>query len=160
MSPEDFLLKVIVPTLRVLGLDGPDAEQLLLGTAIQESGINDVVQAGGGPALGYFQIEPNTHNDVWNNYLNSLPILAAKVAKALPEGEGPNPRWLIGFPQYECAIVRIIYERCPGKIPADLEGQAAYYKQYYNTPQGAATTEEYVTRFLAKCGKFPFNGGI
>ncbi|HEV2650775.1 MAG TPA: hypothetical protein VGU69_05935, partial [Rhizomicrobium sp.] len=53
---------VVRPTLARLGLnDGPVALNLLLGTAAQESGGTYLAQYPTGPALGLWQIEPNTH---------------------------------------------------------------------------------------------------
>ena len=154
MGAREFLEQVIIPTLDKLGLDGPAAEQLLLGTAAQESQFRDIPQING-PALGYFQIEPETHDDVWKNYLKYKPLLAAKVRQLLPEDKEPDSKWLLGFPAYECAVARIIYLRAQGEIPNDLVGQASYYKQHYNTPEGAATTEEYQENFRRYCGDFP-----
>jgi hypothetical protein len=31
-----------------------------------------------------------------------------------------------------------------GEIPASLAGQADYYKQFFNTPLGKATTQQYI----------------
>ena len=48
-----------------------DAVNLLLGTAIQESGgLRWRVQVNGGPARGLFQMEEATYTDIWNNFLN------------------------------------------------------------------------------------------
>ena len=38
--------------------------------------------------------------------------------------------------------------RCPGPIPASIEGQAAYWKQYYNTPLGKGRPEDFISAFL------------
>ena len=42
------------------------------------------------------------------------------------------------------AICRIHYWRKPGAIPAEIEGQAAYWKRHYNTPLGRGTVEKYL----------------
>ena len=33
------------------------------------------------------------------------------------------------------------------KVPQDLEGQAHYYKKYYNSAQGKASEEEYIEQY-------------
>jgi len=148
MEPQDFLTQVIRPALSAIGLGGPAAEELLLGTALQESGLRNIQQVGG-PALGYFQMEPNTHDDIWRNFLAYKPDLSAKVKGLLPNGVEPLPSDLISFPLYAAAIARILYLRVPAPLPAqgDLDAQAAYYKRFYNTPGGAATEAEYVANW-------------
>jgi hypothetical protein len=78
-KPATFLNDVIRPALQAIELDSEAAEQLLLGTAQQESDLRATVQDGGGLALGDFQMEPNTHNDIWANYLAFHADLAGKV---------------------------------------------------------------------------------
>lgn len=40
-----------------------------MGTAAQESRLSYLHQIGGGPALGLWQMEPTTHDDIWVNWL-------------------------------------------------------------------------------------------
>ncbi|MCF6337437.1 MAG: hypothetical protein L3J84_05735 [Gammaproteobacteria bacterium] len=57
------------------------AAQLLLGTGIKEIlNFRHRRQVGGGPEVGYFQMEPAMHDDIWNNYLNFRPDLASVVS--------------------------------------------------------------------------------
>ena len=132
---QDFLDSVIVPALAALDLDSVEARQLLLGTAMQESGLRDIDQTGGGPALGAFQIEPATYHDVMN-------WAAAR-----------HPEWhnavldIAGTEIRDAAVARLIYERAPGVIGATAQEQAAYYKQWYNTPLGAATVAQYLANW-------------
>ena len=47
-----------------------EAENLLMGTAAQESALGEYIrQLGNGPALGIFQMEPETFDDIVRNYL-------------------------------------------------------------------------------------------
>jgi len=148
MEPQDFLAPVIRPALAAIDLGGPAAEEILLGTALQESGLRNVKQTGG-PALGYFQMEPNTHDDIWANFLAYKPDLADKIKSLLPDGESPLESDLISFPLYAAAMARVLYYRIKAPLPAqgDLDAQAAYYKQFYNTPGGAATVAEYTANW-------------
>jgi hypothetical protein len=68
-TAEEFLTTVIRPTLIQIGLHSRAAEQLLLGTAMQESDFIHRRQMGGGPACSFFRMEPATHNDIWQNFL-------------------------------------------------------------------------------------------
>lgn len=137
--------------LTVLDIDKAEtrfsAAQLLLGTAIQESGLQYVRQLGNGPALGYWQMEPVTHDDIWQNYLYYRGELADKVRSILPAEVEPNPELLAQLPEYAAAMARLKYRRAPDAIPTDLEGQAALYKRVYNTPQGKATEAEYLANW-------------
>ena len=46
--------------------------------------------------------------------------------------------------RYGAMIARLLFWRHPEPIPTDLEGQAHYWKRYYNTPLGAGTPSEYI----------------
>lgn len=78
------LLDAIRPAFTTLAEGGLAAEELLFGTAIQESLLIHRQQLGGGPALGLFQMETATHN--WNNYLKSPSELANRVKQMLCGG--------------------------------------------------------------------------
>ena len=65
-SARELLVSAIRPALKALGKDDRAHEELLLGSALQESeGLATRVQGRGGPALSYFQMEPFTHDDIW-----------------------------------------------------------------------------------------------
>ena len=77
---------VIRPALEKLSLWSLNAEELVLGTAIVESGLTYLRQHGDGPALGLWQVEPSTQNDLYTNFLNYRPELGS----ALMELRAPN----------------------------------------------------------------------
>ena len=109
------------------------AEQLLLGTALQESDLRATVQDGGGPALGYFQMEPNTHNDIWANYLAFHADLAAKVRSLASVAAGtPEARILVTNHRYAAAMTRVHYLRVSAPLPAagDVMAMANYWKDH------------------------------
>lgn len=139
---DQFTEYVIEPTLEDLGLMSTAASELVLGTALQESHLTYIKQLGNGPALGVCQMEPNTHDDIWKNYLTYRDVLADAV---LDIG-GPDSRELIWNLRYSVAMCRVHYRRVSDPLPqaGDLEGQAQYWKTYYNTELGRGTTEEYI----------------
>jgi hypothetical protein len=144
--PDDILTRYIRPTLDYLKLGGIAAEELMLGTALQESGGGYRLVQAGGPALGIWQMEPATHNDLWTNWIPGQSGLAkALEALRLAPFAGAVIE-LASNPIYACAMARLVYRRRPEPLPpyGDLAAQAAYYKQWYNTPLGAATVEEYI----------------
>lgn len=148
MTPQDALTQIIRPTLQAIGMGlwTPAAEELLLGTAIKESALVYTRQIGGGPGRGYWQMEPATHDDIWKNYLAYRPKLANAVSQFLEEPVTRASDQLETNANYACAMARIKYLRVPDALPnvGDLAAQAAYWKQWYNTPAGAGTADEYV----------------
>ena len=70
IHPGHLLFQVINPVLRSMDAWSIAAENLILGTAVQESECGYYLhQLGDGPALGIYQMEPATHDDCWNNFL-------------------------------------------------------------------------------------------
>lgn len=140
--------EIVRPVLVELGLHSDAAEALLLGTAVQESGLVWLRQLGGGPALGIYQMEPATHDDIWANYLAYRDELADKVARlAAPWPD--RHRQLVTNLAYATAMARIHYRRVPAALPAagDVDGLAAYWKNHYNTAQGAGTVAEFAEKY-------------
>ncbi len=143
-AARNFAKNIIRPTLDYLGsrYGGVSVEQLLLGTALQESGgLKWRKQLGSGPALSYYQIEPATMND---RYRYSS-VVRTKV-DALRNGQS-KLHALQYNDKFATALARLIYYSKPGKIPNDINGQAAYWKKYYNTYGGAGTTSEYLEKW-------------
>lgn len=141
---------VIRPTLEYLGLWSPEAEDLLLGTAAQESHMGHYLHQVRGPAVGIYQMEPTTHQDIWEHYLSGKADLGSKVRSLAAY------RWKTSFIPttemhvnlaYATAMARAFYLRKPGAIPKDLAGWAAYWKQHWNTHLGAGTEEQFVENY-------------
>ncbi|WP_286828732.1 MULTISPECIES: hypothetical protein [Kordiimonas] len=144
-NADDFLKDVIKPVLKDMAMDGAAAGKILMMTACHESmGFRYRAQVGG-PALSYFQIEPNTLDDLYTNYLAYRPDKQALVDAYLPEGLD-RLEALENDDKYACAVARMIYWRVPESLPAvtNDEGLAAYAKQYWNTELGAATAQKYL----------------
>lgn len=137
---------VIVPTLIHIGLHSEAAVELVLGTAIQESHLEYLKQLGRGPAVGIYQMEPATHDDIWRNYLAYKPDLAEKVRALELPGFAPGAAEMCGNLYYATAMCRVHYLRVPKKLPptGDINAMALYWKQYYNTPLGKGTVTEYI----------------
>ena len=146
-----FVEHVIVPALNYTSTYSKSAVELLLGTAIQESRLRYLKQLGRGPALGVFQMEPRTHDDIWENYLRYKMPLAEKIAHLAHERHANSLKTDL---LYAAAMCRAHYLRVPAALPAagDFEGQAAYWKEHYNTYLGAGTEEEYLENWYAFSG--------
>jgi len=146
MNSDQLRDLVIKPTLQYLGMYSHDAENLMAGTCAVESRMGEYIkQLGNGPALGIFQMEPATHDDIWDNYISYRRPIADKV-KALMTPDDPHTQLITNL-AYATAMARIHYWRQTGKIPSDLEGQAKYWKDHYNTHLGAGTVEKYIDAY-------------
>jgi len=71
--------QVIYPALNKMGMWSEAAGELVLGTAIVESNLTYLKQHGEGPALGLWQVEPATHEDLYANYLNFRPEMMSRL---------------------------------------------------------------------------------
>lgn len=145
-----FLTSIVRVALNRMAMPSSDAERLLMGTAAQESeGFKYVRQTGGGPALGYFQMEPATHDDCWTNYILFKPqlksaVVACLVPNVIPPGaKMPHASLLLTNNIYAAAMARVKYLRAPGAIPHTGLALAHYWKDNYNTKFGAGTVEQF-----------------
>lgn len=143
---DQFRNLIIEPTLKELELYSVAAVELVLGTAIQESRLSYLKQLGGGPAMGPFQMEPATHDDIFENYLQYQGILRQRVMAQVRSGFDPDANNMAGNLYYACAMCRVHYYRSPDPLPkvGDLPAQARMWKRVYNTPLGAGTEAEYI----------------
>lgn len=152
MRAEILRLNIIRPVLMDLGLWSQSAENLLLGTAAQESHLTYIHQVDG-PALGIWQMEPATHDDIHLNYLQYNDSIRNKVlGYVFPKMSGVEQ--LSGNLYYGCAITRIHYLRVKEGLPAhdDIEALGRYWKQYYNTKWGKGSVDEFVKNYLKFIG--------
>lgn len=154
-----FRLFIVRPALTRIGLWSEPAEDLVVGTALHESGgLRFLEQITGkddtrlGPALGYFQMERPTHDDIWNTFLKFRPDLAARVQ----ELAAPWPdKWmqLCTNLSYATAMCRMRFYRSPEPLPkaGDIDGYAEYWKQNYNTFRGKGTPAQWSKAYRAHC---------
>lgn len=122
------------------------AENLLMGTCAKESDMGTfIAQNGGGPALGVFQMEPATYNDIFNNFIKYKKDLKSIVLFA----NSPEPEEMVCNMFFAAIMCRIHYYRRPEALPApyDFEALGQYWKQHYNTVKGKGTVEEFVENY-------------
>ena len=80
IDAEQLRKDIVRPAIEKIGLWSQEAEDLLIGTAAQESHLGTYLrQLGDGPALGIFQMEPATHNDIHENFLRYKHDLRNRV---------------------------------------------------------------------------------
>lgn len=126
--------------------------KMIFETACVESNCGEYIKQINGPACGIFQIEPNTAQDIIDNYIkyrsrykDMFDMLYIKTF-TLPQ----NLKYNLSFSVFMC---RMFYMRIKESIPNTVEKRAEYWKKYYNTEQGKGTTAEYI-RKVGKYGKF------
>lgn len=159
IDARQFLNLVVAPTLEIVDADSRAARALMLGTALVESNLSYLRQLGGGPALGFFQCEPATYQDVYDNYLafdaNRRNLVNSLAVRYHP-GDPGEMAWNM---RYACGVARMVYYRRPEPLPSTPEGLAAYHKQWYNTPAGATDPAESVVFFRQAAGVVDEQGG-
>lgn len=144
-----FLQLSIRPALQKMGLWTTASEQLLLGTALVESDLLHRRQMRGGPAKGFFQMEPAAHDDIWNNFLKYRPSLSNSIISLMTSPTVSRHLELEQNDKYAGAMARAHYLRAPAPLPKadDIEAMAGYWKRYYNTPLGAGTVSKFVQKW-------------
>lgn len=134
MDPAAYKTDIVRPALKICDMWSPSAENIIVGTALAESGLRYVKQFKGGPALSWLQIEPATYNDTIR-YLNTRQtkirdkILAACYLETFPEASA-----LIWNLRLSILIARTIYWMAPDPLPhsESVEAMAEYYIKYYH----------------------------
>jgi len=145
---------VIWPTLEFLELNSKEARRLLLGTMAHESRgeyFDQVLHRKDrtlGPAIGLYQIEPATHDDIWENWLMFRDPIRHRMTDLFAREPGKHEQLATNV-AYATGIARLVYYRQPEDLPhwEDEEGLAAYWKKYYNTEKGAGTISEWLLSF-------------
>lgn len=149
---KNTLKSLITSVLKELNLQPGNAVNLLMGTAAQESHLGKYrKQLGGGPALGIFQMEPATFDDIVNNYLRYKPELAARIERVARISRF-RAEDLENNDVLAICMARVHYLRVREAIPSDLEGWARYWKCYYNTKLGKGTEEEFIANYKRLVG--------
>ena len=133
-----FQYSIIQPTLRHLGLWSLAANELLLGTALIESNLIHRRQLGG-RARGFFQMEPATHNDIWENFLKYRAQVGDRVKQLLTSERDDKIVELEVNDKYACAMARVHYLRVSAPPPqaGDVAGMAAYWKNLLQYTAGS-----------------------
>lgn len=125
-----------------------NVEQLLMLTSGHEGHFVLRTQTGGGPALGVYQMEPATFNDIVVNVLAYKQDLKRKI-QAYCGTPIFDPNMLQNNDKLATCFTRLQYLRFPEPIPMfnDIENMWKLYKLRYNTPLGKATKEEFMNNY-------------
>lgn len=153
MNPQQLHDLIIKPTLEYMGGNYYSKESafLLLCTAAIESDCGYYIKQINGPALGIWQMEPATHDDIWGNcdaiFSDSF---ASHIKDLTPNYIHSGDKDLTQSPMYACAMARLKYSMDPNPLPkltgdnnADSRAFYDYYKRVYNTELGASTFDKW-----------------
>jgi hypothetical protein len=144
---------VIRPTLEQLGEAGERAdaaENLLLGTAAQESGLGFHLKLSRSQGLGIYRISPRTHLNIWDKYLVNQPDLASEIRGLASQHEfltNPHAELATNL-KYATAIAWMIYRRADKALPGadDIQGLGEFWAGYYHH-KAKASAEEFVRNY-------------
>ena len=142
---EKSIKRIIKETLDHMDLYSEDALEMIYRTGKAESGYRTLQQYGGGPALGFFQMEPATYRDIWENYVMYREKYRNKLY-SLGFDDSKMDYCLMSNIGIQVAMCRLHYRRVPSALPKaeDLEGQAKYWKNHYNSHLGKGTIEHFM----------------
>lgn len=162
MSPEQLLELIITPTHKYMGgnYQSDSADLLSLCTAAIESDCGYYIKQVNGPALGIWQMESDTHFDIWDNcdavkstegdFFKLIVSLGVDASPPCFKGEMVSNRDLIISPLYACAMARLKYSMDSNPLPKvtgnSKEDERAfydYYKRVYNTELGKSTFKKW-----------------
>ena len=137
--------KIIEWSLKEMNLYSKDAVDLVYKTGNAETGYKHLKQMGDGPAIGFFQLEPETMKDTMKNYVAyRKPILDS--LNNLGYASDDSEYRVKSNIALQVAFCRLKYKRDPFPLPKhwDMEDQAEYWKRVYNTELGKGTIEHFL----------------
>tara|TARA_R110002020_G_scaffold73405_1_gene188066 strand:+ start:312 stop:761 length:450 start_codon:yes stop_codon:yes gene_type:complete len=131
--------------LKEMGLHSKDAVDLVYKTGNAETGYRHLKQMGGGPAIGFWQVEPATLIDIMDNYVKYRPKLEKRLISLGFDRRDMEVRVMSNI-ALQAVFCRLKYKRDKYALPksSDLEAQAKYWKRVYNTHLGKGT----ITHFM------------
>lgn len=151
LDKTQFKTSIINRILKNMGAYSSNASNLIWGTICQESlkgrYIRQKGMTGRYGAFGFIQMEMDTANDIKKNFINYRPKLLELYQKYYNQEMTLNEN-LVGNIHFQVFMCRCHYLRVPSRIPDTLQGQAQYWKEYYNTNLGKGTVEEYIKNYI------------
>jgi hypothetical protein len=93
-------------------------------------------------------MEPPTFNDLWNRLVDNKPIQLLIASHNLYNLK-PTPQMMMYHLDLAVIMCRLKYQDSPGALPdaSDVPAMAAYWKKYYNTPEGKGTEQEFIDNY-------------
>lgn len=136
---------IIKPSLECVDLYSEDAVHLLKAICVHESNAGTYFKQINGPALGIFQIEPETYKDLVLYLKSRRPDLRNMILDIYNIGMLPSADQLVWDLRLSVIMARVFFLRIPEPLPGkNIAKIGAYWKKYYNTPQGRGTEDAFV----------------
>lgn len=135
------LKKVVTETLKEMDRFKPECVELLCMIAAHESMLGKYRKQIKGPALSLFQIEPRTHNSIWD-HCDSIDKLAKKLGiKRRLESLADDDRYAVFV-----ARCYLLMDKSP--LPKTVCEMGEYAKTYWNSNDGKASPEAYIDAYI------------
>ncbi len=150
LNINQFRELIVKSSLTDLLLYSQDAEELLIFTCAVESLGGSYLQQLNGTAIGIYQIEPVTYNDLWNNFIIHNNKIVLQLMNNFDVNRMPSEARIIYDLRFATAISRIFYRRIDESLPPadDVNAIWDYYKKYYNTHKGKSEKEESIRKYI------------
>jgi hypothetical protein len=132
-----------------LNLYTENAEELMMGTAAQESHLGSYIRQVEGPALGIFQCEQKTYDSIWNKYIGNARAMQLKVLPLIGVSTKPPFHRLISDLNLATIMCRLYYWDIQIPLPyrGDVAAMGKYWNDYYNRNPDKGTVEEFVANY-------------
>ena len=151
-----FREDILTPALEGLQFREVELKELLVFTCAVESAGGTYVKQIKGPALGIYQLEPNTFTDLWFNYILRKPDIVNLLSLNLGVHRLPDPIEIVTDLKLATAFCALLYKYRKASIkstnPNDLWD---VYKPLYNTEKGAATKDNSIAAYYKFTGQKP-----
>ncbi|MGV6806855.1 MAG: hypothetical protein ACWA5K_03005 [bacterium] len=145
---EETVESLQCPDLQLSPEENLSVQNLLLGTAAQESGMGTELRAC--RRLGIYHISPAMHKSVWDNHLINFPELASRIRGlagqrsflANPHGE------LLSNLKYATAIALSIYHRAGQDWPTHDSplALAVFWHRHFH-PKASGSTRDFLRNY-------------
>lgn len=133
--------KVVTATLKEMDRFKPECVELLCMIAAHESMLGKYRKQIKGPALSLFQIEPRTHDSIWDN-CDSIGKLADKL------GIERDLQSLADDDRYAVFMARCYLLMDTNPLPKTVCEMGEYAKRYWNSDGGKASPEAYINAYI------------
>ncbi len=151
-----FRADILTPTLEALQFRDIELKELLVFTCAVESAGGTYVRQVNGPALGIYQLEPNTFSDLWYNYILRKPDIVNLLSLNLGLHRLPDPIEVITDLKLATAFCALLYKYRKAQIKSiDPNDLWDVYKPLYNTEKGAAVKDKSIAAYYKFTGEKP-----
>ena len=151
-----FRADILTPALGALQFRDLEIKELLVFTCAVESAGGTYVRQVKGPALGIYQLEPNTFTDLWFNYILRKPDIVNLLSINLGVHRLPDPIELVTDLKLASAFCALLYKYRKAQIKSiDPVHLWEVYKPLYNTEKGAATKDKALAAYYKFTGEKP-----